>query len=228
MKPRNNPGAGRQILAIIGPWDTAAVRRPTPVVGGVDFGPRSLIDIDEAILQFFDAQFRSERTRDAKPSLRLFATGRNEWIGGEEWPKSLTDCLEFYLRSGGAANTRRGDGVLGDTSPASAEWDEMTHNPAMPVDFQPYFTSFAAGSFVLTLDQGHITARDEALVYTSTPLKDTFSVLGRPTLTVTVRTDAPDADLFVLLSDCFPFGSRDLHLSHAAIPLGDASWISGG
>jgi predicted acyl esterase len=38
-------------------------------------------------------------------------------------------------------------------------------------------------------------------------------------VTLTVRTTAPDADLYVLLSDNFPLGMRDLHLGHAALRL---------
>src|SRR6185437_12646586 len=121
--------------------------------------------------------------------------------------------------SDGCANTRRGDGVLTEGAPASQAADEVAHNPAMPVEFQSSFKSFAASEFSLGLDQAHITGRDEGLVYTSMPLASTLTVTGRPTVTLTVCTEAPDADLFVLLSDVFPLGSRDLHLSHAAIRL---------
>ncbi len=205
---------------IMGPWDTAAVRRPNSTVGGFDFGLRSLIDIDETLVEFFSAQLRGERNTWTSGATRVFFTGRNEWVDGQGWPAGGGATREFHLSSEGAANTRRGDGVLGDPGASQAATDEMTHNPTMPVDFQANFKSFASSdAYALNLDQGHVTARDEALVYTSAPLTKTLTVSGRPTVTLTVRTEAPDADLYVLLSDAFPLGARDLHLAHAAIRL---------
>jgi len=220
--------SGTPQTLIIGPWDTAAVRRPTSIVGGTDFGPRSLIDVDEILMDFFCAQLRDEPNTFANPSTRLFITGRNEWIESDVWPMRRGSARELHLASGGAANTRRGDGALSDTAPSAATADTLTSNPQRPVDFQPNFTSFAAVAFSLTLDQRHITARDEALVYTSTPFIETLTVMGRPIVTLTVSTDVPDADLFVLLSDSFPLGLRDLHLSHAAIRLATLEGFSPG
>jgi uncharacterized protein len=204
---------------IIGPWDTPTVRHPRMTIGGIDFGPRSVIDIDEYLAQFFSAQLHGENTCHVKGSTRLFVTGRNEWLESEGWPVGLGEPHELCLSSGGSANTRRGDGILTSGVPLATGIDEVTDNPAVPVNFQPNFTSFAAGEFAFTLDQSHISARDEALVYTSAPLREVLTVIGRPSVTIAARTSAPDADLYVLLSDVFPLGSRDMHLSHAAIRL---------
>jgi uncharacterized protein len=207
---------------IIGPWDSAAVRRPASVMGGFDFGLRSMIEIDEILPEFFGAQLRGEANQWTKPNTRYFVTGRNEWVDGEGWPAGIGESRELHLASGGCANTRRGDGVLSEAGSASSVADEVTDNPAMPVEFQAAFKSFAAGEWALSLDQAHITARDEALVYTSVPLTEVLTVCGRPSVSLTVRCDGPDADIYVLLSDVFPLGSRDLHLSHAAVRLAAA------
>lgn len=208
---------------VIGPWDTAAVRHPVSRVGGIDFGPRSVIDLDETLAEFFDARLRrSESSRSATLAAvqsHVFVTGRNEWVSCEDWPAESATALVLYLDSSLAANTRRGDGTLREVPPSESRVDVSTHNPAVPVDFQPQFVSFAPGANGLTLDQGHITCRDEALVYTSAPLKRAVCVFGRPRVTFAVRTTAPDADVYVLLSDCFPLGARDLHLCHGATRL---------
>lgn len=204
---------------VIGPWDSAAIRHSARVVGGFDFGLRSMIDVDEILVQFFAARLRGEANQWSQPGARFFMTGRNDWIDGVGWPVAATGNRVLHLASDGCANTRRGDGALRDTVGASEGMDEMIDNPAMPVEFQSNFRSFAANEWSLNLDQGHITARDEALVYTSTPLASPLTAYGRPSVTLTVRCAAPDADLYVLLSDVFPLGSRDLHLSHAPIRL---------
>ena len=213
--------SGVQQQLVIGPWDTAAVRRPVARVGGFDFGPRSVLDLDEMLAQFFDTYLRESRAI-APVETRLFVTGRNEWKTHEPWLSRREEVLKLYLHSTLGANTRRGDGVLCKAPPAISGSDTVTHNPSVPVDFQPQFTSFAAGANTLgfTLDQAHLTGRDEALVYTSAPLDEPVTVFGRPKVSLTVRTLALDADLYVSLSDSFPSAAQDLHLGHAAIRLG--------
>jgi uncharacterized protein len=204
---------------IIGPWDSTALRKPRTDVGGFNFGIRSLIDVDETLIQFFGAQLRGEKNVFASSNTRLFMTGRNEWCDGTGWPGNVSKLREFYLSSNGAANTRRGDGILTDVAPCQAAIDEITHNPSVPVHFQANFESFAATQFTLNLDQAHVTSRDEALVYTSAPVVETLFVYGRPRITLTVRTRAPDADVYVMLSDIFPLEARDFHLAHVAVRL---------
>jgi hypothetical protein len=206
--------AGAPQSLIVGPWEATASRRPRAAVGGFDFGPRSLIDPDETLVQYFGAALRGERNLFAKPVTRLFVTGRNEWIEADGWPTARSPQT-LHLSSTLGANTRCGDGVLGAKPQGGT--DEVVHNPAVPVDFQPGFVSFASGA--LTFEQAHITGRDEALVYTTPPLAETMTVSGRPQATLTVVADTADADLFVLLSDGFP-QARDLHLAHAVIRLG--------
>jgi len=223
-------GAPQQI--IIGPWETASTRRPAAQVGGFDFGPRSVLDLDETMAGFFHAYLRGNgaadlnaeghgRPQQDEAQIRLFVTGRNEWVTTPNWPYDSAETVELHLSSTLGANTRRGDGVLCVTAPNAMRQDRVTHNPQVPVEFQPQFVAFAAGANPqgFTLDQAHLSAYDEALVYTADPLQRLLTVFGRPTVTLTVRTTAPDADLYVLLSDNFPLGIRDLHLGHAALRL---------
>jgi uncharacterized protein len=211
-------GAPQQL--IIGPWDTAGVRRPVRHVGGCDFGPRSVLDLDETMLQFFSDFLQARGAMRARES-QVFITGRNEWVTTKGWPRGPKTPLTLYLDSTLSANTRCGDGVLCPAPPIEERIDVLTHNPRTPVEFQPQFVSFATGANPLgvILDQSHVTARDEALVYTSTPLQHPVTAIGHPSVLLTLHTSATDADVFVLLSDCFPLGSYDLHLSHAAIRL---------
>lgn len=220
---------------IIGPWNTEATRRPQAQVGGFDFGPRSLIDMDETLTHFFDQQLKTTLQNNDSSNQpvgsRLFITGRNEWVSTEQWPGENpnrdSETLTFYLSAQWGANTRRGDGQLNRepidrNDPDSLQVpNTITHNSERPVEFQPGFNSFASGANAqgFVLDQSHITSRDEALVYTSEPLAETRTIIGRPRITLTVKTDAADADIFVLLSDSFPLGSRDLHLCHGALRL---------
>ncbi len=204
---------------IIGPWDSAACRYPTPKVGGFDFGPRSLIDPDEELIKFFKKRLMDSDLTSNEG--RVFVIGRNEWQPISCWP-DREESVTYNLGSAWGANTRRGDGVLTTDDQAGLCADEVSHNAAMPVEYQPGFKGFAniANPTGLILDQGHITARDEALCFTSEPVDTAMLLQGQASLELTLRCDAPDADLVVLLSDVFPFNSRDLHLSRGVVRLG--------
>ena len=205
---------------IIGPWDTAGVRRPQQRTGGFDFGPISVLDMDQEMGCFFDEYLKDKKPVTPRPKARLFTTGRNEWVESEGWPSTQQkQSREYFLSSTMGANTRRGDGRLSEDQMTVNPVDTVTHNPDMPVLHQSGFEGFAAGSHEFSLDQGPITARDEALVYTSEPIPETITVSGRASISLNIKTDATDADIIVLLSDIFPGGTRDLHLSHAALRL---------
>lgn len=205
---------------IIGPWDTAAVRRPTRRVGGFDFGLNSLLDMDEELGRFFDEYLKHKLPDEPRPKVKLFTTGSNDWIESDGWPKSDNEnVLKLHLSSDMGANTHRGDGQLDRIGVASNLADMVTHNPSVPILYQENISGFTAGSFEFSLDQASITARDEALVYTSESTQEVITISGSPFVTLSIKTDTSDGDIFVLLSDVFPSGSRDLHLSHAAIRL---------
>ncbi len=227
---------------IIGPWDTAAVRRPNQKVGGIDFGPRSVLDMDEELATYFtrylvDAGDKNtslsnvSEARQEPLSSRLFVTGRNEWIHYQGWPETNAEqTLEYCLDSTFGANTCRGDGQLNPkVNPAKPNHknnkeervDRISHNPDVPVVFQAGFVSFAAKANVpaLSLEQAPITSRDEALVYTSQTLQQSITLCGAIQVNLSLKVDAADADIYVLLSDHFPGGNRDMHLGHAALRL---------
>lgn len=214
---------------IIGPWDTAGVRRPQQRTGGFDFGPSSVLDMDEELGYFFDEYLKNHTPTKPRPKAKLFTTGRNEWLESEGWPTTPPkQSDEWFLSSTMGANTRRGDGCLTAEILKDNTVDTITHNPDIPVLHQSGFVGFGGGVHEFSLDQTPITARDEALVYTSESMPETITGSGRTSITLTLKTNAPDADIFVLLSDVFPGGTRDLHLSHAAHRLSTSNGFKSG
>ena len=90
---------------IIGPWTHTSTdwqRR----LGDVDFGPAAQQDYYEVADQWFRYWLRGERNEvDDWPPIRLFVMGANRWRDEHEWPLARTAFTEFFLHSGGAANT---------------------------------------------------------------------------------------------------------------------------
>jgi len=209
----SGPARDRQHL-IVGPWSTESVRHPVREVGGFDFGPCSVLDIPEVLLDWFGDRFKSSDQRDEKPTVRAFKTGRNQWDHLALWPPETSE-QRFYLHSGGRANTSRGDGSLEIDGPADKSApDGYVYDPALPVMWQPNFTSFSRNvqpGFVL--DQRFIEGRDDVLCFTSGPVNAPLVIAGRAQVVLYASTDAPDTDWVVLLSDVTADGPV-LNLSH--------------
>ena len=68
-----------------------------------------------------------------EPPVKLFIMGENRWRFEYEWPLARTEYTEFFLHSGGAANTVRGDGVLSISEPKEESPDTYDYDPKDPV-----------------------------------------------------------------------------------------------
>jgi putative CocE/NonD family hydrolase len=143
------------------------------------------------------------------PKVQYFLTGANEWRGAEAWPLPGTRWTKFFLSSGGRANSRLGDGVLGTTPPVDEPPDRFVYDPATPVPSvggviccttDPNATS---GSY----DQSEVEMRNDVLVYTSAPLEHGVEVTGPIELVLYVGSSARDTDFTGKLVDVAPDGT---------------------
>ena len=136
------------------------------------------------------------------PVVRYFLMGANEWRDADAWPPPAATELRLHLRSGGAANSARGDGALTESAPAGDEpSDRYAYDPQRPVPTE--------GGCLLQIpigqpgprDQREIEARDDVLCYTSEPLTEPLEIAGPVTAELWAVTDAPDTDWTAKLVD---------------------------
>jgi putative CocE/NonD family hydrolase len=201
-----------QHALIVGPWDDKATREPRESVGGIAWGPRSVLDPEELLVEWFSNTLRGTAT--PRRGAKVFVTGRNEWTSTEAsgQPKTL------WLASGGRANTRNGDGLLVSSVPKEGTPDRFVHNPDQPVPWQPHGGSFSRSAGVdFTLDTSFATSRDDVLVFTGEPEVSAVLIVGRPLAWLWVESESEDADWFVSIEDVFPGGSRSMHLAHGVV-----------
>ena len=59
--------------------------------------------------------------------------GTNQWRDEHEWPLARTVWTDYYLHSGGQANTSSSDGTLDTTAPADEPADVFLNDPRHPV-----------------------------------------------------------------------------------------------
>jgi putative CocE/NonD family hydrolase len=169
-------------------------------IGAADFGPEALLDTDAILLRWFDHWLKDADSFAAEPRVRHFVLGENRWREAETFPTESTFIQ--YLRSGGCANSRKGDGMLSDTMPSADEpCDIFVHDPEVPV-IAPGGPGAASGQF----DQATLELGNNLLVYSSAPLEMRLWIFGIPRVVLYCSTSADTADFTAKLVRARPNG----------------------
>ena len=199
--------ARRNQKLLIGPW--AHLRPYTePTTGGagnIDFGSAAAIELHDCLLRWYDYWLKGAATGIMdEPPVRLFVMGDNRWRDEQEWPLARTQYTRWYFHSGGAANTRSGDGALSTVPPEPDEpADQFTYDPNDPAPTRGGNTLMIDyGVF----DQGPVADRPDVLSFTSEPLPADLELTGPISVTLYAATSAVDTDFTAKLVDVRPDG----------------------
>ena len=138
MREQGATQEARQSKLLIGPWTHTGYSNP---VGELNFGFASSaafidLQIDMASLQvrWFDHWLKGIDTGILREApIKLFVMGANVWRDEQEWPLARTVHTNYYLHSGGKANSLRGNGLLSTEVPGSEAPDQYDYDPANPV-----------------------------------------------------------------------------------------------
>jgi uncharacterized protein len=200
MRTRGPAAARDHQRLVIGPWPHAI--NSTARLGDVDFGPDALIDLHGLERDWF-AQWLRGGPAVPGPRARLFLMGANRWMDADDWPVPGTRPTRWYLRSGGRANSLRGDGRLALEPPGDEPPDRYRSDPANPVPFltEPSFAQLGGPE-----DYRPVEQRDDVLVYTSPPFGEATAVCGPLRAVVFAASSARDTDFMVKVLDVWPSG----------------------
>ncbi len=194
----HSPAKDRQYL-IIGPWQhVATIYGGSPLkLGEMEFSPESVLDANTNDLRWFDSCLK-ETGPYLAPRARIYLMGTNQWRDLSDYPPANAESRDLYLHSGGHANTFSGDGLLSWNKPADEPTDHYTYDPSSPI---PIAEVQEDG-----VDQRHLENRNDVLVYTTSPLRDTVEVIGKVVLDLFAASDARDTDFMAKISDVLPDG----------------------
>lgn len=191
------PGGNDQFLTI-GPWtheQTFGAR--SGQVNLLQFTSDTAEEAKEARLAFFECYLKGSGGDYSLPRARVYLTGLNQWRELAQYPPTDAQTVSFFLHSGGAANSLQGDGTLSLEQPGAEPPDHFTFSPTMPV---PIDVSGWAGNCRL------VESRQDVLVYTSSPLERSLTVLGPVQVELWAASDSRDTDFVVRLVDVDPQG----------------------
>ncbi len=210
---RNNatsPEVADNQYLVIAPTLHCAYKRATEntIVGERSVGDARL-DYDDQIYKWFDLTLKGEANdfKSKTPRVQYYTMGTNQWQSSDTWPPQGVVMTDFYLTSGGKANTRNGDGQLVAKAPGKDQPDTFTYDPMNPV--KSYGGNVCCtGNAVQggAFDQSEMELRDDILVYTSAPLKEGIEVSGFIESTLYLSSDVKDTDVTIKLIDVYPDG----------------------
>ena len=195
--------AREQSRLVIGPWDHINLTGSYP---DRYFGQLSPADLSADHLAFFDQQLRSTPPAAPVPRVRIFVMGVDQWRDETDWPLPDTRYADYYLHSGGSANTRDGDGTLQLDAPAAQGRDEFRYDPRDPVPTAGGAFLPAVPGLIGPVDQRVVDSRPDVLCYTGPVLTEPVEVTGFVELKVFVSSTTPDTDITAKLVDVFPDG----------------------
>ncbi len=210
-----SPDARARHFLIIGPWDHAGTRAPKADVGGLQFGPASLVDLPRLHLQWYAwTMANGPRPDFLKKAVAYYVMGAEKWRYADSLEAATARHETLFLDSSANANDVFSSGSLG-ALPGQGQPDSYRYDPrdthGLEVEAE---ASTTGGSLV---DQTVTLALSgKALVYHSRPFEADTEVSGFFRLSAWISIDCPDTDLYVSVYEIRLDGSA-MRLSTDAI-----------
>lgn len=189
---------------------------PSSSVGSVDFGltagqgiaPIGL-NVHKEQLAFFDYWLKGiDNGLSSIPPVKIWVMGADEWRYEHEWPLARTQYTEYFLHSGGGANSSSGDGWLSIEVPGDERPDHFLYDPSHPVPTHGGQTCcLPTRLYAGIYDQSEVEKRTDLLVFATLPLQQDTEVTGPVMLRLWAQTTAVDTDFTGKLVDIFPDGT---------------------
>jgi putative CocE/NonD family hydrolase len=165
------------------------------VVGDLDPGPETTLDMPRLWLAWFDRWLRGSGDGEW-PRVRYFAMGSNAWREADAWPPSDTTPRSFSLG---------GDGSLTLDAFPEASSRTFRYDPADPTPALATLTADPLPEWN-PRDIGFLAARSDVLVYTSEPFTEAMEIAGPVQLRLHASSSAVDTDFAAIVADVGPDG----------------------
>jgi putative CocE/NonD family hydrolase len=186
----------------------ASHNRAGPQVGELDFGIAAKFNEVETMLRWYDYLLKGiDNGLSKEKPVKIFVMGRNSWRYEDKWPPERSHKVDYFLHSGGNANSQGGDGFLSENPPEQEKFDSYRYDPAHPVQTVGGAlccdeSNLPGGPF----DQSKIESRSDVLIYTTSPFNQEVDLIGPITFKLYASSSAVDTDFTAKLVDLWPNG----------------------
>jgi uncharacterized protein len=186
-----SPEARARHYLVIGPWDHAGTRTPNAQVGGLTFGPASLVDLPKLHLDWYKWTMQGgPKPAFLKKNVAYYVMFADEWRYADSLEAVTASERAWHLDSRVNATDVLTAGSLA-VDPPTGTPDHYIYDPR-DVSLAPVEASIDPDSLV---DQQLVYARHgKQLVYHSAPLEQDTRVSGFFRLTTWLSIDQPDTD----------------------------------
>jgi putative CocE/NonD family hydrolase len=178
---------------IFGPWDHAGTRTPRDEVGGLKFGPKSVLDLNDLHRQWYDWTMKSgPKPEFLKKRVAYYVAGAEEWKYADNLDSIASEHRTLYLDSDGTANDAFHSGNLRAEKPSGKAADHYVYDP---LDTRPgELQRKQEEKFVLS-QRDALNLFGDGVVYHTEPFAEDTEITGDLKLTVWLAMDVPDTDL---------------------------------
>ena len=200
IQERGGPHAAGNQYLIVGPWKHSLL---SSSIGELVFANSSILQFLPFVIEWYNHWLKGNETDIPQMSrVQYYLMGNsfgipgagNRWCETDTWPP-VSEITPFYLHQ---------NGRLDMNAPAAFEVpDEFDYDPDDPVPtIGGRNLNLRAGPY----DQRSAESRTDVIVYTSEPLAEPLTVIGRVTVRLYASSYALDTDFTAKLCDVYPDG----------------------
>lgn len=195
-----SPAARERHYLLIGPWDHAGTRTPKKEFGGLDFGEKSVLDLNDLHRQWYDWTLKEGKEPGfLKKRVAYYVAGAGEWKYADSLEATAPGKRMLYLDSaGGRANDVFQSGTLSDRKPGRSEPDKYTYDP---LDTRPAELEREEVEAYIADQSYALNLFGSGLVYHSPPFDRDTEITGYVRLSAWISMDVPDTDIAATLSE---------------------------
>ena len=199
--------AARHFL-VVGPWDHAGTRTPNREVGGLTFGPASLLDLNALHKAWYDWTMKNgPRPEFLKDRIAYYVVPSDEWKYAGRLDAIAKESRTLFLSSDGSALDVFRSGALTPRTPGAAPPDRYTYDP---LDTRPAAIESEEIRGYLTDQRYVLSTFGNGVIYTSDPFPSAVEITGYVRLSAWIALDVPDTDFRVSLYEVTADGTSVL------------------
>jgi putative CocE/NonD family hydrolase len=204
MRHGTPEGKARHYL-ILGPWDHPGTRTPKAEVGGLSFGPASLVDLNQLHKEWYDWTLKGgPRPAFLQKRIAYYVPGAELWKYADSLEAVERERRVLYLSSSGSAEDPFRSGSLSSARPAaSSRPDAYVYDP---LDLRPAEIERTPFKDFITDQRYVLNSFGNGVFYTGEPLAEDTELSGHVRLTAWIALDVPDTDLKASLYELLPDG----------------------